>query len=217
MLIDNSSTLPDGVDVTTEDGWDKYLQDDLSWAHGYAKELGDEEFRQQISILCEIDPKTCEPLLHPMPVVMVPFMPATTQEEEDEGKDLFYTTCRGVALLGQAIAAISIAEAWMATAKPEDLKSGEPRVRPKDDPNRTEALILLAEHRDFGTRMYTSAISREDGKRQFADWKLCEGAPAGGAMLGIVPPVSVYSDPRLNPEIKIVREILNSDKVRWSN
>lgn len=217
MLIDNSSVLNENTDVTTKEGWEKYIQSDLEWARNYTIELGGEMFRHQISILCEVDPKTCEPLLRPQPIIMVPVIEAGNQKEEDKGKELFYTACRGAALVGHAIAAVSIAEAWMSHGTKEDIESGRPRVRPKNDPNRKEGLIFLAEHREFGSSMYTAMIETKDGQRTIGEWVKAPSDAIQGAMTALVPPRRIYDDPGIKPIIEAAREIIKSDAIRWSN
>jgi hypothetical protein len=219
MLIDNSTEIDKNTDITTKEGWEAYIQTSLEWARNYAQE---QELRHMVVLLLQVNPRTQEALLSPRPHLLAPVALERTGNPEDDDqladleKDVFVHVCRALSLLGRAIACVTHSEAWLQIA--DEAKACDPhRPRPKDDPDRKEALIAITEHRDFGSSLYTALITSDQDQRTLGEWESRDGDGMVGRMTGLVPPPELYDHSQIAKAIEAAQELLGCEEVRWSN
>lgn len=215
MLIDNSNEITEGLDVITQEGWNAFVQEQLDWSHNRAKE---QEVRRHVILVCQVDPQTQKRLTKPLLLILFPFLSGDdiSPEQEDFEKDSFTSFCKATALLGRAIACINLSEAWVSTGVGKESLNDPNRPRPKDDPNRLEALIALTEHRDFGSNMHTAFITQDKGQRVLGDWEQ-QDCDLQGRMTGLVPPLELYDKPSIKMILDLARKMLGSEEVKWAH
>ncbi len=140
-------------DLTTKAGWEGYLAAECERT---AKRGAEHELRiHECQLALTVDVHTGKQFAQPMIGVF-----ATIFEGEDATieavKEEFAVLIRAISVCGKAIASVFVSEAWMSQAVSLDA----PRIQPKNDPNRREALLISATHRSFGSCIFTAFISK---------------------------------------------------------
>lgn len=183
-------------DISDKAGWDGFVQlvQDFVSKEASKEELG---FADVTLVLTE-DPFTGDKLERPAIHVIATVFGGTncSDQEVEASKQLFNFTVRAWALAGRCIASIFTSEAWMTTVPAVDGLPSVDHVRPKLDPQRVEAMVMMIEHADYGSQMATSIISHQGGQRVLAPWQSKDGSPLG-RFARFIPPPFAFEDPRI--------------------
>lgn len=174
-------------DVLTKDGWQTFLMNMCAELAELA--AVEEQKLATVTLICLSDPQTERPYDQPKQVRIAtvfhgPFEDGQVADQKRE----FVQAVRCHALLGNAIASALTTEAWVAfNVNPKDKR------RPEQQPNRKDALVITADHRDFKGSQHMAIIhSNPDGKTRRVDpWThdyIGEEFGLGGAFSSFVPP-----------------------------
>lgn len=144
---------------------------------------GEEQVMQYLHLYCHHDPLTGDATGNGHTSIFATFFGENGDVSIEEAKDMFAHMVRIQAMAGDGYATIFLAEAWMSQGS----EDAPPATPPRDDPNRTEALICIAQHRDFGSMMWVAPVVSEDGERVIQQWEERPGL-SGGRMHNLVPP-----------------------------
>jgi hypothetical protein len=114
-----------------------------------------------------------------------------TDEEVEACKESFAQCVRIASVACNAYASIFFSECWIAV---QDVR--EPLVPAGKRSDRTEALMMIDHHRDFGSKMHMASILREDGERSLAPW-VTHGPGYQGRFMDLIPPCEMEMPHRL--------------------
>lgn len=165
-----------GDDLTTAEGWADYT--------AFVRERLVEATREKentfvtLILFLKRDPLTGERLPKPLCLTIV-----TVFNDDDKSHDHLESIARAVSLAGDAFACMFTAETWVST-DPFD-QTGR-RVMPREARDRKEAVLLVAEHRDFGSSASIADITGSKGNRKCGPWRYIDGANIGGRFAGLV-------------------------------
>lgn len=167
------------LDIMTKDGWRKHLM--LACADAAKLGARGELELVIVDLFVQNNPVTGEPIKGPPPPPHgIRIGTRFWTDEKDPGKEFrsiedqkerFVLIVRSHAVVGDAVASILMNEAWYAEYDDQQF-TRQPRRQPKDMPNRTEVLVIMADHRDFGRSQHTATITgKPEGPRTIGPWR----------------------------------------------
>jgi len=179
------------LDLLNKDDWNEYLD-------GYCKMLSEQFADDEMKIAsCQLiltaNPETGEAYPGPGVFSVMTKFGGDNDQEVEEMKDHYAMMLRCLAVAGLAVGSVFVTEAWMAHRTQEEMES-KGYVRPMDDPERKEAIIMMFQHKEFGTGMRTAFIEHEGKKRVVQDWEKNKGMQVGGRFVDLVPPDSALEN-----------------------
>jgi hypothetical protein len=178
------STKPTPPDVRKEAGWQKAVEQECARIKEVAH---DRDLGFTIANLwCKVDPLTADSFKRPRPLALVGLFEGDTDDEVEASKDYFARSVMFAGVAGDSVANTISTEAWISTG----VTDPDNAVRPSQDPNRTEALVVMAFHREFGGSMHTAPITRPEGVRTIGAWDTRWDASEG--RFSLMPPPDAY-------------------------
>lgn len=183
------------ADLTTKEGWDGFVKIRKQRAREIS-EKRDPGF-VDTGLLLKKNPITEEPAPNGTHLLMMFFTVfAGSEDEVEEIKENYSMLMRAVACVGDAMACYYRSEIWMSTHTMPRGGSLPHIVQPSKNPNRTEAIMLMTSHREFGDMAYLAPISPQPNKphkRVIGPWEQHEGMV--GRFASFLPPLDAANDP----------------------
>lgn len=187
-------------DLRSKEGWVRFLEGRAECAREMSKRK-DPKFADAALVLTR-DVMTGEPFEKlTLMICAVTFHSKTDDQDEiEEQKNAFVTMMFSAGIAGGAIASVWRSETWMSQNT-----SG---IRPKNDPKRTEQIILMHDHCEFGKGMWAAEIAAHPTKRwkrKIRPWVRLddiEGGVTMGRFSSFVPPRDAVLDEELVGEAR---------------
>lgn len=193
------------TDISTKEGWAAYLDQTCNLLKEIA--VDDDLEVSECRLILTANPETGEALAQPGIYSIITRFDGDSDEEVEEKKDQYAVTLKLISLAGCGIGSIFMTEAWMSN-QPGD---GSNNMRPSEDPDRKEALILLVQHKEFGSEMRAAYIDHVDGKRQIRDWSMMPTPDvSGGRFGGLVPNDEISSNKKAVAIARAMAELLGA-------
>lgn len=177
-------------DVTTKEGWRNIILEECAT---FGKRARNREFQlMRVDLFTLRHPVSGDELNSKIARILLAtrFNSPTDDDSEIEyQKEHFARIVRCHALIGEAIGSLAFSEIWRSHRR-----EGDPRIQPRHDPKREEALMIASNHRDHGAGMHSAIIHpiQNKTKRRIGDW-VHDYAESGheltGRMVDFIPPV----------------------------
>jgi len=166
----------------SKDQWDAFVQQHLENVRKHAIDSPSEGC-MNCTLLLSCDPQSGELWAPPRQVALLGLIEGDSPEEVNNAKSAFEICMRAIAVAGNAVAGIWSSEVWMSqnTSSP-----------PVDDPDRSEAVLVVTDHHQFGSNIFSASINQQNQDRTIGPWIPVERAK--GRFLSLVPPDHIVSD-----------------------
>lgn len=172
------------LDVRKEKDWKKAVEVERENISSIAKE--EELGFNVVTLWCKEDPASENRWVIPRPVCIFALFNGESPAEIERCKDNFANETRIMTVAGDAIAMTTSSEAWMARVSKEEVENQKEGARmkpPSERADRTEALIVIANHRSYPQQFWHRPITHPGGERTLGDWTCDEHEGAEGRLV----------------------------------